>query len=426
MYKEVKRTLAANQAAKLGLGACDITQMTSTVAGLKSCSLAAIPQYEHVTWDIAGVLTDKEISTTFTNEVNILNGATQAPPGVDAVSTTFVANSQLQANILLAGFGIHVFTNPECFTLIGNAVPASTLTSATVMPASPDTFDNIDQTGGGSSVSIPVTTTPAVLSYGWPMQLAAFYFTQAMTASMVVKQRYSVFETQLRYLCYFPSFADDAGTGQFVTDAMPYMQEVNARYLAKGAGFQFLPVNAKRIGSDALAGAAGASVFRPTRDYDLNQTALSGLNLQSHYSNQQFHKMACPMLIKAGVPISIQMLVSDAVAYTKFKNQLSVTDGFGGVVIPPIETPTSTPGGAAASLSAGLGTALPELGLDAVPAVTNVSSLTGRQRFKGGNISMSILLKGLELSDNELDNFQGSAAQATLSSQYGVQYTNGS
>src|SRR5271170_6759371 len=125
-----------NPGRMVGLGQSPTDNVVSSVL---SCGFTQVPVIEYVTWTVDLPVPDSAISGTFGDEIDVLQNP-KAVAGVEAVDSSFVINGILQVDMLVIGFGIHGFAEPQNGTQIGNWVSdADALTSGS-LPNSPDAF----------------------------------------------------------------------------------------------------------------------------------------------------------------------------------------------------------------------------------------------------------------------------------------------
>lgn len=380
---------------RLGLGA-DVLSAAATqdlVADALNAPVTTIPVIEHTTLDYDGVLTQSESVEAFGAELDFFNDPGGA--NADAVQTTFVHPGILQSAIAVVAVGFHVFAEPFCFTTIGNAlspVPATGVLS----PVSPDVFSQ-NASGAGLGLTGQQALTPADLSWGWPMQYAAWELIEAYTFEWVVRNRYDLLKESARYVAHFGSFSDKNGASSSEVPVMPFAHRINDRYRLKGTGNIFLPVDHVRMGLFSFEGAE-EDTFRPSADFAMAPVTYGGLSLQDRVRNPPFRMLGSPYCIPSGTPIGLKLIATDTLHQQMLVSLMSAAGAgvpsISGGAVPPILT-------ADQNITAGYNVSGsgPEVSLDATPVTANSQTQVGRAQFKGGNLSLSMIAKGYEFTD---------------------------
>lgn len=377
---------------KIGLGA-DLSNLGvcySLVEDALNQPATTIPVIEHTTIDYAGVITDAEANAAFPPEWKFFNQ--DLNPGADAQPSTFEHPGILQSAIIVRGVGFHVFAEPLCFTADGNALsPAPSVGQAA--PMSPDVFSNLATStvlglSGGQSL------TPSTLSWGWPMQYAAWNLVEAYRFEWVVRNRYDLLMESARYIAHFTSFSDKIGAGTSQVPVMPFAQRINSRYRAKGTNSIFLPVDFKRQGLFVNGSEVEQDVFRPTGDYRLADVTWGGLALQEAYRNQPLRMLPVPYCIPSGNPIGLKLTVEDEVRHNELIKWMAAGENLGGAV-PPVLTPD---GNITTANTQGGG----ELTLDTAPIIQVDTTSPVIENFKGGALMIAMLVNGFELTDDAM------------------------
>lgn len=398
---------------KIGLGA-DLSNLGvcySLVEDALNQPATTIPVIEHTTIDYAGVLTDAEASAAFPPEWKFFNQ--DLNPGADAQPTTFEHPGILQSAIIVRGVGFHVFAEPLCFTADGNALsPIPAVGQAS--PMSPDVYSNLATNAIlGLSSNPAQTLNPATMSWGWPMQYAAWNLVEAYRFEWVVRNRYDLLMESARYIAHFTSFSDKIGAGTSQVPVMPFAQRINARYRQKQGNSIFLPVNMKRQGL-FVGEEVEQDVFRPTGDYRLSDVTWGGLALQEAYRNQPLRMLPVPYCIPSGNPIGLKLTVEDEVRQKELIKWMSAGEQLGGIA-PPILTPDQNIT-AANTLGGG------ELTLDTTPVIQVDTTNPTIENFKGGALMIAMLINGFELTDDAMQAICSDAKlKAQLASGHGLQ-----
>jgi hypothetical protein len=385
-----------NPGRMVGLGQAPTDNVVSSVL---SCGFTQVPVIEYVTWTIDLPVPDIAIPGTFGDEIDVLQNP-KAVAGVEAVDSSFVINGILQVDMLVIGFGIHGFAEPQNGTQIGNYVnPAP---AAGALPVSPDAFTQNDVFNGALGPSLSgdapaATITPAELEWGVCAQNALWHLMNAYQFQWIMQQRYLLINELAADVAYFGSYAEAVGAGSSSQAFQRYVNRVNTKYNALGAPGAFLPVNAQRVSSvgpgGALNPASNVGVFHPTRAYDQLDVTYGGLRVQGMTGMiQPFRKLFKPVLLEKGIPIGMLLKAQDDYHQTEMQKYLSQTDSLGGTVstiaVGPTTSGLTTAGGAPAFL---------ELTLDPTPVVVSQQVQTDRVLLKGGALQLAILIKGFEV-----------------------------
>ncbi len=82
------------------------------VDSVLTCGFTQVPVIEYVTWTIDLPVADGFIDGTFGDEIDVLQNP-KAVPGVQDVDSSFVINGILQVDMLVIGFGVHGFAEPQ-------------------------------------------------------------------------------------------------------------------------------------------------------------------------------------------------------------------------------------------------------------------------------------------------------------------------
>jgi len=402
MKKSTNNVLAERPDAKrIGLGQAP----SDTIAdGILQCGFTNVPVIEYVTWTTQLPLTDDEISSTFGDEIDVLQNP-KSMPGIDSVDSSFIVNGILQADMITYGFGVHIFAEPQSFMQIGNClIPAPAAPVAT--PVSPDSFTSNDV----QVLGLPVgsTLSPAVMSWGHDDWEAAWHLTQAYQFQWRVYQRILLVNELAADVCYFGPYAEAVAAGTSEVDVIEYTRQINNRYREKSGGGVFVPVNARRIGSVngastvapptgvGTATTGNVGLFHATRDFDLAPVTLGGMRNQGGGACcQPFRKLPRPVLLEKGIPIGMTLNVQDAYHQAQMQRYLSISEDLSGhlatiTVDENLLGTTSAPTAATAFM--------PELTLDqGANAYSGQQVTTSRVKMKGGVLKLSILLKGIEV-----------------------------
>lgn len=373
---------------------------TDTMAAVMGCGFTQVPVIEYVTWTVNTPLTDSQITSTFGDEIDVLQSPKQGGlAGVDQIDSSFIVNSILQVNMLAVGYGMHFFGEPQSFTQVGNALSPMSAT-ATASPVSPDVWTLNDL----QVLGLPTGATyyPAVLEWGYATWEALWHMANAYQFQWVMNQRYLLINELAADTCYFGPYAEAVAAGTSEVAVQQFARQANNRYRAQGGSSEFVPVNARRIGSvngsPLPSGATGnTGLFHPTRDFDLAPVTHGGLRNQGGLACcQPFRKLIRPVLLEQGIPIGMKLVVQDAVHQAQMQRYLSISEAQGGTLANVLFDANDT-GTSAASSGAGV-PAMPELTLDqGANQFANQRVTTSRVIMKGGVLKLAILIKGFEV-----------------------------
>jgi hypothetical protein len=359
------------------------------------CSFGNTPVVEEVVWTIPLPLTEIEAQATFGDIVNVLTSQANVL-GVASIDSTFLLNGVLQTDLYTTGIGVHIFTEPETFSSIGNGWGPAPSTP-TAPPPSPDVFTLNDVANGALGAAFQgaqpaQTLSPADLEWGGPAWRAGWHFINAYQFQWKTSQRELVLNELAADISYFSAFADAEASGTSEVPIAEYVAAVNALYRAKGAPGIFLPTNFRRVGS-VLGAAANVGIFHPTRDFDLAPVTWGGLKVQGYgVHGQMFRQIENPCFLERGIPIGMQFVAQDPVHQAAMLAAMTIDNSsFGFNIAPDKNVTCSTSTGPAVML---------EQTLDVAPAVVvNVPQQVNvcRQVFKGGLLKIGIKLKGWEM-----------------------------
>lgn len=403
-------------ARRLGLGAGSNTTdqlVKETLSEVLNPSYPVhlIHNLEHTTWDFDGPITNQEITEIFGNSVDIFNSG-KIVPGVDAVQSTFIHPGILQTGIIVTHLGFHIFAEPLCFTALGNV-----LAPVPVAPeAAPASNDAMTDKFLASALAAGESLTPAFLSWGWPMQYAAWHFIHAYNFDWIVRQRYHILSESARYIAHFASFSDEVGAGNSTVPVQPFAARANKRLLQEGGTGIFLPATRHRQGVFTDGTAGEVDVARADRSNELVPVLWGGLQLQNRYTNCMWRKLHLPHFIPQNSPIGLQLNVSDEVQQQHFYEQMSISDFQTTGSIPPVVGPFDP------NIQQGLDLGYPELSLDATPAPVVAKIPVGRVDVKGGTIEFSMIVKGFEVTDEFAKRMNEQHMRGHLSGSLGLQF----
>jgi hypothetical protein len=228
----------------------------------------------------------------------------------------------------------------------------------------------------------------------------------------------------LRNTAFMPSSAQDGSASTSLVDVTQFARRTNDYYASVAAGaYTFLKEDAVRIGSVGTSGSfpdtANKGAFRPCRDNERIEATYGGMGLREMLKgNSEFRCLSTPYMLGAGIPIGLIAEEADSTLANEMRNYLSITQGYGGSVVPPYVADSSaiTPNTYTVATAAG-----PlERTLDGFNV--SQSSPSSRMTFKGGRLKISVKLKGFEITENLYDCIRhNSAARQALCSDCGIQ-----
>jgi hypothetical protein len=382
------------------------------------CNMSSIPQTETTTITFAGPVSDTNLLEALGGTIDIFNvGKTVA--GASSVSSSLPGPGILQTALLMIGYGVDIIAEPDCFTTIGNTLSPQPA-AAQVAPISPDVFTAADLQAATTQLGLAAgqSMQKAVLSWGWPMQYAAWFLANSYSIDFIVRNRYHMISEPLRDVVHFSS-GETSGEGTSQVSVADFASRVNAYYrdtcCAPNNGI-FLPITHRRQGAfgTAVAPTGEPSAFRPTNDYGTVDARQGGLALQNRFGNGFRRKLPLPYFIAANSPIVFQLNQQDEYLAGQMRNQLSITNGIGGAgparVSPDVNIlPT-------------FGFAAPEVTIDATPVVTPSSIQAGTDEYKGGALILSTSIYGFELTDDLACAIQSPALKQALANEFGLQF----
>lgn len=376
---------------QIGLGQQPVNVSTydpkndGVVNSVLTCGFTQVPVIEYVTWTVDLPVANANINGTFGDEIDILQNP-KAVPGVENVDSSFVINGLLQVDMLVVGFGVHGFAEPQNGTQIGNYV--SIAPTAGSLPNSPDSYALTDVAGLGLPEG--ATITPAELEWGVCAQNALWHLMNAYQFQWIMQQRYLLINELAADVAYFGSYAEAVGAGSSQEAFQRYVNRVNNKYASLGDPGAFLPINSQRVG--AVTSSLG--VFHPTRAYDLMDTTWGGLRVQGMTGMlQPFRKLFKPVLLERGIPIGMLLKAQDDYHQGQMQRYLSQSDTLGGTHTTMPVGPGTTGGATAVTI--------PELTFadtaDPTTVITAIAVNTDRVLLKGGALQLAILIKGFEV-----------------------------
>lgn len=371
------------------------------IESVAKCAMPNISVVEYTTWTIATPMLDTALGATLGEQVNIMTPST--PQGVASVDSSFAAgyNGILQTDMLVVGFGVHIFGEPMTFTTIGNAIPAAT--GPTAPPVSPDVWTQNDLANGALGPTSGIN--PATLQWGFDTWNAIWHLANAYQFRWIFQQRHALVQEMVADVCYFGPHAEGVGMGTSEAPVMEYVSRVNGQYAGLNASQRFAPVNFRRIGSvqNSVTGTVlpgNVAVMHPTSDYQTAPMSWGGIRNQGTTGQQHpFRRLAKPVLLQAGIPTGMQLNAQDSYHYEQMLQYLSISDNINSqqnqVANVQIDANYS---GLSTQVGGATGHTALELTLDSGGNFYSPQQVqTNRSIFKGGTIKLAILIKGFEV-----------------------------
>jgi hypothetical protein len=377
--------------------------MFSTLNETLNCGFSQVPVMEYVTWTIELPQLDTNLTSTFGESIQLFQNGPSVP-GVTAVDSSFVQNGTLQVDMLVCGFGIHIFGEPDQGSVMGNFVyPTPTAGAVSV---SPDALTVNDVTNYALGPAIATGTQqiiPAILEFGAPVQQAMWHLANGYQAVWKYQQRNLLVNELVADVAYYGSYAEATAAGDSQQAAQRIVRRVNDHYqTALGTPGAFIPINAQRVGSYGTGGsAAGTSatgnrgIFHPTRAYDLMDTCWGGLQVQGRVCNNPFRKLPKPVILEKGVAIGIQLFNQDPYHVAEFLKYMSITDNGQSSLGASYPADIAFSAGSGGTTVANTDTFL-ELEFSAGLTVPQ-QVITDRVLYKGGALQIMFGIKGIEL-----------------------------
>jgi hypothetical protein len=352
---------------------------------------------EQVRWTMLGPQTDASVQANFGANIDLF-GSGKSVPGIDFVETTLAQTGQTQTYFIACYLGFHMEPEPLCFTARGNAWTHPV--TGVAAPPSPDVFTQNDRANTALSAAIAAGTQimlPAVLEWGWWANYVCWHMARAYNLRWKIGQHTNIMDEVLRHTAYMPPSAQEGSASSSEVDVCEFVDRLNDRYDSLGSALDFLKVNFLRIGS-ATTGGVNVGRFTPTRDFEFVGATYGGMDLRSTLgmlqNNREFRKLNVPYVIKPGVPIGLILEENDSAQANIMRDYLSITNGQGGA-IPPVVVDDAN---ILATPTASGGNVMLERTLDGADVSQAVDS--GRVVFKGGELKLTLPIKGFEVTED--------------------------
>jgi hypothetical protein len=397
--------------------ATGLGDLVDIVRNSVDCPVWNIPNIEQVRWTLAGPLSNSDTNKNFGPVIDIF-GHTD-PSGIDYVETTMAQKGELQTPTLICAIGCHLEPEPFCWEAQGNAWfhPG---TSQQQKPPSPDVFTQNDRFNGALGPNFAGATPtqflmPALLQWGYWANLAAWHMVRGYDLKWMIGQKTQLLDECLRHTAYMPPNAQVGSASSSQVDIADPVRRVNQRYnnvLATTA--EFLKIDFIRLGSvtgTPFPTGVNGGLFRPSRAFEVVGATYGGMDLRSAlYSqlsgNSEFRQLTIPYFLNAGIPIGLKMEENDAIQGNLMRAFIDATQGQNAST-PPLIADTSnvqdglvTPANLAGlTLTSALTMLeLPLFPAAAAPVPQQVD--TGRAVYKGGDLKVTLLVKGFEVDED--------------------------
>jgi hypothetical protein len=371
---------------------------------------------EQVRWDLLGPVTDETITANFSESIDLF-GSGKDVPGIDKVETTMAQAGQTQTYMITCFVGVHLNTDPLCFTVQGNAWSHPTTSSA--QPPSPDVFTLNDLNNGalgaafvGVESSPSQLLIPAVYEHGWWAQYAAWMMVLGYNLRWKIGQHTNIMDDELRNTAYMISAAQPDSASISQVDVVDFIARLNERYDSLGSALDFLKINRLRIGSVLGLASTNVGIFKPDRSLEVVDACFGGMGVRTALlGNREYRKLAVPYIIKAGVPIGLFFQETDAAQANIMRRYLSITQQSGSASIPPLITDDG-------NISSDLpdGTGVTPVALERTLDGFNVPQqmLSERALFKGGEFKIALKVMGFEVTECWYDTLKSNPDLAAL------------
>jgi hypothetical protein len=392
------------------------------------CPSWQLPVLDNVTIHYDGPLSDVNLNQTFSATINPLNASTEnLPAGASAVDTTFAEPGKFQTFNLICGIQWMMEFEPQCFTALGNAWTPANYNSSAAPPISPDDFNSAAgkdiATNGPLGLQAGETMVQSVLEWGWWADLAAYYMARGYNLQWKWGNRQLLVNDRLRYTMFVPSNAQDGSASNSDVDVNAFVRRTNNYYrnilfAGSSSGVVFLPADRSRLGN-MTTGAAGDSVFRPSRNYEVVGATYGGTVVRQYLrGNSEFRRLSNPFLIAPGIPIGLKAVQTNPDDAAFMRNYLSATQGLGGAVpVADITPDVNIPSGLNVTGTAGVTGAEPSF--DTPVAAQSIYLNTDRKIFKGGSWKLTVAFKGFELTPAQAAQIADPNFQTALASECG-------
>jgi hypothetical protein len=417
------KTYSKEQFNTNGLGQCssDLSSVIEEIRNRVHVSVLTMPNIEEVDWVLNGPQPDNFVNESFGSQIDPLHSG-KSPAIAGTVESTLAMPGETQTYMVVCAVGWHLEPEPLCFTASGNAynLPAG----SSQQPFSPDYFTSNDYTNGGLGLGAPPSAgtvfAPANLEWGWWANYVAWLMVRGYNLRWQIGQNLNLVFDSLRNTAFMPSSSQEGSASSSLVDVTQFARRTNDYYSSVApTAYTFLKEDAVRIGSVGTPAASNVGVFRPCRDNERVEATYGGMGLREMLrGNSEFRCLSTPYMLGAGIPIGLIAEEADSTLAHEMRNYLSITQGYGGSIVPPYVADSSGITANTYTLATGAGPMERTLDGYNIPQASPSSRLT----FKGGRLKISVKLKGFEITENLYDCIRhNSAARQALCSDCGIQ-----
>ena len=383
----------------------DIKRFVGRLAQQLQTPTYNLPVIESVRIHYPGALPPQAVQGSFGATINPFGASDSSPPaGASSVESTMAEPGKLQVNGLICGIGWHLEPVPWVWALQGNAFAAPTV--GTTKPISPDVFTATDA----------LTILPAIVDFGAWQERFMYHMVRAYNLVWQMGSRTNIVRDSLRFTAYMPSNAQDGSASNSMVESGYDINQGNEYYVdTLNSPYIFLTQDRIRVGGvGTLATPNNESSFRPYRG-DLVPATYGGAGLRAYLrGNTDIRKLTVPYLMKPGIPIGLRADVSDSDEQAMMQAWVSATFQTGGA-LPATFTDF-------ANINSGAGAAGNELQLDGT-TVAAETTLAQRLYFKFGPFKIAAVIKGFELTDDQVAALSDIDIQSAMASECAVQTT---
>jgi hypothetical protein len=356
-----------------------------------------------------------------TEDLEKLTGAGQInllqPGDYDGFSgqlTTMAQVGVLQQYMMVVAIQWRMDVFPVCAAVKGNAYHVSDDDGVPPLakPVSPDAFvsgidattnnDFSSGTAAGSPLGIPSGLKPAIAQIGYWQDYAAYYMARALRLDWNYGLSHLFLKEAMQYTMFVPGNAQNGSASSSEQDMNQILYQGNDYYQDRlDSNQQFLQIDRSRYGNDTLA-LGGQSVFHPSRAYDTTDVTYGGGATKALLGgNSEWHRLGCPVLVGPGLPLGIVGTIVNQEAFRQFFKWMDPACGFDGPT--PADFTESEQIAAGNSIAGAAGITGAEIGLDqTAPAAHALQVITDRVIFKFGPWSLTIAIRGVEMTRDQL------------------------
>jgi hypothetical protein len=396
------------------------TAVDNMIGAVKKCMDTpsyALPTIESVTNYFNGPQTENNLQQAFSTVINPLQPSPLA--GATNQASTFAEVGKFQTYVLILALQWRLDIEPLNYTVKGNAFPQT----QTSKPVSPDAFTaEVGGAGTGDTTAAGVlglTTTntmkQATLEWGWWQDIAAYFMARGYQLQWKYGNNFLFLNEDLRFTMHVPSNAQEGSSGSSEIDPLYMARETNLAYQGLNSANQFGLINYSRFGNQNL-GAAGQSVFHPTRAYDTVAATYGGAGSRSVLRcNSEWKRLTCPILAGPGVPIGLTAVQQSEDFVLAMQAWLDVNFGLG-----TNDFTESVNINTGATIGGTPGLTGVEPSFDAVSVANSLQVFADRVVFKGGRWSLTLAFKGVEMSSDQAALYKDGTTRAMISANTGM------